>query len=182
MPGGWSSVVGRRWSVVYVGSVGGMEQSIVERESTLPFRAIRAAAVRGRGPVALARNSAVIVSGVRDALRLLREERPAAILGTGGYVCVPLFLAARIAKVPTMIYLPDIVPGLAVRSLAPIANRVACSFEPSLRYLPRRKTIVSGYPVRPELGTIERVASRAMFGLDDGLPVLLVYGGSRGAR
>ena len=184
-----SSVVGGRWSVaggpssvVYVGSVGGMEQSIVERESVLPFRAIRAAAVRGRGPVALARNGAVIVSGVWDALRLLREERPAAILGTGGYVCVPLFLAARIARVPTMIYLPDIVPGLAVRSLAPMADRVACSFEPSLRYLPRRKTIVTGYPVRTELGMVDRAASRAAFGLDDALPTLLVYGGSRGAR
>ncbi len=170
------------WPITYVGSVGGMEQSIVEHESTLPFRAIRAAAVRGRGPLALARNSAVIVAGVRDALRLLREERPAAILGTGGYVCVPLFLAARLARVPTMIYLPDIVPGLAIRSLAPLANRVACSFEPSLHYLPRRKTVVTGYPVRPELGTHDVEASRALFGLHADLPVLLVYGGSRGAR
>ncbi len=165
-----------------------MEQAIVERESTLPFRAIRAAAVRGRGPVQLAQSAAAIAAGVREALRLIREERPAAILGTGGYVTVPLFLAARAARVPTLIYLPDIRPGWAVRALAPIATRVACSFEPSLRYLPRGKTIVTGYPVRAELGRLDREESRAILGLSKGghgdppLPVLLVYGGSRGAR
>ncbi len=163
-----------------------MEQAIVERESTLPFRAIRAAAVRGRGPLQLAWGANAIAAGLRQARRLLREERPAAILGTGGYVCVPLFLAARAARIPTMIYLPDIVPGLAVRALAPIATRVACSFEPSLRWLPRSKTIVTGYPVRPEIAQLDRETSRAALGLRpvgaDDLPLLLVYGGSRGAR
>ncbi|HZB95912.1 MAG TPA: UDP-N-acetylglucosamine--N-acetylmuramyl-(pentapeptide) pyrophosphoryl-undecaprenol N-acetylglucosamine transferase, partial [Herpetosiphonaceae bacterium] len=168
--------------LVYVGSIGGMEQAIVERESTLPFRAIRAAAVRGRGPIQLARSAGAIAAGIRQAHKLLREERPAAILGTGGYVCVPLFLAARALRVPTMIYLPDIVPGLAVRSLAPIAARVACSFEPSLQWLPRSKTIVTGYPVRPEIAQLDRRQSRRELGLSGMWPVLLVYGGSRGAR
>ena len=168
--------------LLYVGSVGGMEQCIVEREARLPFRAIRSAAVRGRGPLALARNSLVILLGTGQAWRLLRAERPAAILGTGGYVCVPLFLAALAARVPTMIYLPDIRPGLAVRLLARIATRVACSFEPSLAYLPLGKTIVTGYPVRPELGTLDKQGSRRALGLSSDLPVVLVYGGSRGAR
>lgn len=168
--------------LVYVGSVGGMEQAIVERESQLPFRAIRAAAVRSRGPLALARNSLVIAAGIGQAWRLLRAERPAAILGTGGYVCVPLFLAALAARVPTMIYLPDIRPGLAVRFLSRIATRVACSFEPSLAYLPRGKTIVTGYPVRPELSARDKAGSRQTFGLTSDLPLVLIYGGSRGAR
>ena len=159
-----------------------MEQALVERESALPFRAIRAAAVRSRGPLALVRNTFIILAGTWQAWRLLQTERPAAILGTGGYVCVPLFLAAKLARVPTMIYLPDIVPGWAVRFLSRLATRVACSFEPSLNYLPRRKTIVTGYPVRAELGRLDKAASRATFGLQDDLPVVLVYGGSRGAR
>ena len=159
-----------------------MEQDIVRQEASLPFYAIPAAALRGRGPVAMARNTGVLLNGVRHALRLIRRERPAAILGTGGYVCVPLFVAARMARVPTMIYLPDIVPGLAVKTLARIATRVACSFEPSLRYLPRGKTVVTGYPVRPELRTVDRRAAQALFGLSGTLPVLLVYGGSRGSR
>ncbi len=159
-----------------------MEQAIVTQESDLPFRAIQSAAVRGRGPIQLARNTVTLGAGVLQARQMLRQLKPAAILGTGGYVCVPLFVAARLVGVPTMIYLPDIVPGLAIRFLSRIATRVACSFEPSLSFLPRQKTVVTGYPLRSSLGQLDRDASRATFGLDHTLPVLLVYGGSRGAR
>lgn len=167
---------------MYVGSHDGMEQGLVAKESALPFRSITAAAVRGRGPRELLRSSGLIVRGITEARALIRQERPAAILGTGGYVCIPLFVAARQLGVPTMIYLPDIVPGLAVKVLAKIATHVACSFEPSLSYLPRGKTVVTGYPVRQELFEVDRASSRAAFGIDDDLPVLFVYGGSRGAR
>ncbi len=159
-----------------------MEQAIVTQESDLPFRAIQSAAVRGRGPIQLARNTVTLGAGVLQARQMLRQLKPAAILGTGGYVCVPLFVAARLVGVPTMIYLPDIVPGLAIRFLSRIATRVACSFEPSLSFLPRQKTVVTGYPLRSSLGQLDRSSSRATFGLDQTLPVLLVYGGSRGAR
>lgn len=168
--------------LIYVGSFGGMEQGLVARESTLPFRAITAAAIKGRGPLKLVQNAWLNARGIAEARALIRRERPAAILGTGGYVCFPLFMAARMLGVPTMIYLPDIKPGLAVKVLARIATRVACSFEPSLHYLPRAKTIVTGYPVRRELFEQDKYSCRAAFGITDDLPVLLVYGGSRGAR
>jgi UDP-N-acetylglucosamine--N-acetylmuramyl-(pentapeptide) pyrophosphoryl-undecaprenol N-acetylglucosamine transferase len=168
--------------LLYVGSPNGMERALVEQESELPFAPISSAAVRGRNPLVLSRNVATLARGTAEARALIRRERPAAILGTGGYVCVPLFVAARLEQVPTMIYLPDIVPGLAVKVLARIANRVACSFEPSLHYLPRKKTVVTGYPVRQELFQLDRAASRAAFGLPSDELVVLVYGGSRGAR
>lgn len=159
-----------------------MEEGIVAREGGLPFRAVRAAGVRGRSPLGMLRSGATLLAGLRDALRVLHEARPAAILGTGGYVCVPVFLAARLRRIPTLIYLPDIVPGLAVKSLAKIATGVACSFQPSLRFFDMSKTTVTGYPVRAELFTLDRAACRTTFGLHDDLPVVLVYGGSRGAR
>jgi len=159
-----------------------MERGLVERESDLPFRAIATAAVRGRNPFALVRSGAILAQGVAQARALIRRERPAAILGTGGYVCVPLFVAARQMGVPSLVYLPDIVPGLAVKLLARLATGVACSFEPSLQYLPQGKTVVTGYPVRPELFTTDRATCRAAFGIADDLPVVVVYGGSRGAR
>ncbi len=159
----------------------------MQRESTLPFRALPAAAMRGRNPLALLKNSATLLAGTLEARRLLRELQPDAILGTGGYVCVPLFLAARAAGIPSLIYLPDIVPGLAVRMLARLATQVACNVEDSRRYLPALKRrqaplLVTGYPVRAALFEQDQAACRAAFDLDDSLPVLLVYGGSRGAR
>jgi UDP-N-acetylglucosamine--N-acetylmuramyl-(pentapeptide) pyrophosphoryl-undecaprenol N-acetylglucosamine transferase len=162
-----------------------MEERIVANESTLPFRALPAAPLRGRGPLAALRGLGVTLAGVGAALSLLRELRPAAILGTGGYVCVPLFLAARIARVPTLIYLPDVVPGLAVRFLSRVANLTAVNVEDALPNLfgkRHTRAVVTGYPVRAELFNLDAAACRQAFGLSSELPVLFVYGGSRGAR
>jgi UDP-N-acetylglucosamine--N-acetylmuramyl-(pentapeptide) pyrophosphoryl-undecaprenol N-acetylglucosamine transferase len=162
-----------------------MEERIVANESSLPFRALPAAPLRGRSPLAALRGLGVTLAGVWAALTLLRELRPAAILGTGGYVCVPLFLAARLARVPTLIYLPDVVPGLAVRFLSRIANLTAVNVEDALPNLfgrRRANAVVTGYPVRAELFHPDRAACRRAFGLQVEPPVILVYGGSRGAR
>lgn len=171
-----------------------MERGIVARESDLPFHAIPAAGVRGRSPLNMVRSLATLARGTRAAQQVIARTRPAAVLGTGGYVCVPLFLAARTAGVPTMVYLPDVVPGLAVRLLSRLATLTACHVDDSLPYLrsgffalgsglagPRQIEVV-GYPVRPELFSLDRAACRALFGFTDALPVVLVYGGSRGAR
>ncbi|NCC35267.1 MAG: UDP-N-acetylglucosamine--N-acetylmuramyl-(pentapeptide) pyrophosphoryl-undecaprenol N-acetylglucosamine transferase, partial [Chloroflexia bacterium] len=173
-------------SLVYVGSEGGMEERIVARESQLPFRALPAAALRGRNPVALMRGLVTMVAGTRIARRLLTALQPRAILGTGGYVCVPLFLAARSKGVPTMIYLPDVVPGLAVKMLSRIATLTAVNVEDALPRLGLERTsaraLVTGYPVRSELFGQDRSACVSRFALDPALPIVLVYGGSRGAR
>jgi len=173
-----------------------MEAGLVTRESDMPFQAIPAAALRGRSPWTLARNVGILARGTWAARQLIARARPLAILGTGGYVCVPLFLAAWAAQVPTAIYLPDVVPGLAVRFLARLATVVACSVEDSFHYFrrtndgPKRASfvlrpssfVVTGYPARRELFEQDRAACRAAFAMDDARPVLLVYGGSRGAR
>jgi UDP-N-acetylglucosamine--N-acetylmuramyl-(pentapeptide) pyrophosphoryl-undecaprenol N-acetylglucosamine transferase len=159
-----------------------MEAGIVHGESSLPFVGIPAAALRGRGPLGLLRNTLTLLKGTLAARQQIVQLRPAAILGTGGYVCVPVFLAAWLMRVPTVIYLPDVVPGLAVRFLARLAKVLACSVEDSAAVIRHAALRVTGYPVRPELFTIDRVVCRAAFGVTPDLPVLLVTGGSRGAR
>lgn len=163
-----------------------MEERIIRKESSLPFRAVPAAAFRGRNPLGLMLAFVTLLRGILAVWSLIGRERPAAILGTGGYVCVPIFLAARIRGVPTMIYLPDVVPGLAVKFLARIADLAAVNVEDALPHLGlftgHRRALVTGYPVRAALFNQDRATSRRAFNLDDNLPVLLVYGGSRGAR
>ncbi|NTV62817.1 MAG: UDP-N-acetylglucosamine--N-acetylmuramyl-(pentapeptide) pyrophosphoryl-undecaprenol N-acetylglucosamine transferase [Oscillochloris sp.] len=197
------AAAGEGQRLFYVGSVGGMEERIVARESALPFRALPAAALRGRGPIQFVRGSLTMLVGTYAAWRLIRELRPAAILGTGGYVCVPLFLAARALRVPTMVYLPDVVPGLAVRLLSRIASITAVNVEDAIPHIfgrrpirkdlraavgldgflvGSRRVLVTGYPVRSDLFGQDRSSCRRAFGLSADLPVVLVYGGSRGAR
>lgn len=180
--------------IAYVGSPDGMEGDLVRRESSLPFWRIDAAAVRGRAPLTLIRNGWRLVRGVVQAIQLIRREHPAAIFGTGGYVCVPLFVAAWLMRVPSAIYLPDVVPGLAVRFLSKIATVTLTSIPDAAPYIglphieiadwrpAQRAMLVTGYPVRADIQQSDRATTRAMLAVPADTPLVLVYGGSRGAR
>lgn len=95
---------------------------------------------------------------------------------------MPVALAARALRVPILVYLPDIEPGLAVRLIARLAAKVAVTVEESKRYFAARKVVVTGYPVRAEFHGLDRRMGRDALGLAPEEPVLLVMGGSRGAR
>jgi UDP-N-acetylglucosamine--N-acetylmuramyl-(pentapeptide) pyrophosphoryl-undecaprenol N-acetylglucosamine transferase len=171
---------GLRW----VGSAGGVEAALSARAG-IPFEGIAAAGLRGKNPLALLDGVWSLAQGFRQARRLVASFRPQALLVTGGYVCVPVALAARLAGVPTLIYLPDMRPGLAIRLLARLAERVAVTAAPATRHFRPAQAVVTGYPVRRELFERSRTEARARLGLsagEDRRPVLLVFGGSQGAR
>lgn len=157
-----------------------MEKELVERLN-VPFRAIPAAGVHGVGLRALPHNIWRLVRGTFASRRILREFQPDALFFTGGYVAVPMALAGR--RTPTLLYVPDIEPGLALKVLSRFADRIALTAEASRKYFPDRgQMVVTGYPTRPELGRWERASARQKLGLDARAPVVLVFGGSKGAR
>ncbi len=172
--------IGLPLELCWVGGEGGMEADLVGRQG-IPFNAVASGAVRGAGPVGVAQGLVRLGRGTRQARELLRAARPDAIMATGGYASVPLMIAARAEGVPSLLYLPDMEPGLAVRLLARWADRVAVSFDAVKRFFATEKVLVSGYPVRRALFEGTSVAARQRMGLGDE-PVLLVFGGSRGAR
>jgi UDP-N-acetylglucosamine--N-acetylmuramyl-(pentapeptide) pyrophosphoryl-undecaprenol N-acetylglucosamine transferase len=130
----------------------------------------------------VARNLVQMLAGVRQALREIEDFGPEAIFVTGGYVSVPVVVAGWLRRVPMLIYLPDIEPGLAIRVLSRLVRRVAVSVEESQRYFPAHKTTVTGYPVRSELLSADKREAQRALNLEEGLKTLLVFGGSRGAR
>lgn len=167
--------------LLYVGHVDGLEASIVGR-TDLPFQTIEAGPIRGATPWALARSLARLWRGYHQARRLLTALSADAVLTTGGYVSVPVAIAAWRERVPVLVYLPDLEPGLAVKLQSRFANRVAVSFEEVRRHFPARKVWVSGYPVRAEIHEARREDAIRALGLDPGRKTLLGFGGSRGAR
>ncbi|MGC8837803.1 MAG: UDP-N-acetylglucosamine--N-acetylmuramyl-(pentapeptide) pyrophosphoryl-undecaprenol N-acetylglucosamine transferase [Anaerolineae bacterium] len=171
----------RREDVRFVASPGGMEVDLIRRAG-LPLELAQTGQVRGRAPWVVAGNAVRMVVGSWQVRRWMREFRPDVVLLTGGYVGVPVALAARTCRVPICIYLPDLEPGLAVRLLARLAQRVAVTAEKVVRYFPRGKAVVTGYPVRRAVAEAERAGARQRLGLDPGMLTLLVTGGSRGAR
>jgi UDP-N-acetylglucosamine--N-acetylmuramyl-(pentapeptide) pyrophosphoryl-undecaprenol N-acetylglucosamine transferase len=168
-------------ALLYVGTRNGLEVNIVARQG-VAFRSVRAAAVRGLFPLRALVNASEMLRGSVQAWRILRDFRPDVVLATGGYVSVPVVIAARLQRCPILVYLPDMVPGLAVRFLSRLAQRVAVSFDTSLDHFAPGKAVVTGYPVRASLYAADRTGARQRLGLDARLKTVLVFGGSRGAH
>ena len=172
---------GEALDLLYVGTLAGNESQIVER-AEIPFRDVSAAPIRGRLPWQMAANTAKIAAGARQARTILGDFAPQVVLSTGGYASFPVALAARARKIPLAVYLPDLVPGWAVRAIARLAQRVAATAVESLRRLPSGKTIVTGYPVRSEFYRADRSGGRERLGLNPEEKVLFISGGSTGAQ
>ncbi|HEY9152454.1 MAG TPA: undecaprenyldiphospho-muramoylpentapeptide beta-N-acetylglucosaminyltransferase [Anaerolineales bacterium] len=163
---------------MWIGGEGGMEEELVKR-ANIPFQAIPAAGLHGIGPRALPRNTITLARGIRASAKVLREFKPDVLFFTGGYVAGPMAFAGR--KIPTLLYVPDIEPGLALKSLARFADVITVTAPDSQKYF-SKKVVVTGYPLRANLATWNKQKARAALNLDDELPVLFVFGGSKGAR
>jgi UDP-N-acetylglucosamine--N-acetylmuramyl-(pentapeptide) pyrophosphoryl-undecaprenol N-acetylglucosamine transferase len=167
--------------LLWVGSRGGLEEEMVGRAG-LDFVGLTAGGLRGVGLLAKIRNAIRIVGSLGKARDILARFEPHVVLVTGGYACVAVTVAAWMKGIPVLIYLPDIEPGLAIRFLSRFATRIAVTSEESYHYFRREKVRVTGYPVRPEIYTLDRVSARHSLELEPEGKVLLVFGGSRGAR
>jgi UDP-N-acetylglucosamine--N-acetylmuramyl-(pentapeptide) pyrophosphoryl-undecaprenol N-acetylglucosamine transferase len=164
-----------------VGSASGIEAQLADRAG-LPFRGISTARFQEATPWTLPLRLATLARGTIQSIKIMNEFRPHALLATGGYVCAPPMLAARIKSVPSVMYLPDLQPGMAVRLLGRYATVVAVTFDKSSSYFARGRTVVTGYPARKELFEADKTASRRRLNLDENQKVLLVLGGSQGAH
>lgn len=162
----------------WVGGEGGMEESLVSRQG-IPFQAIPAAGVHGVGLVTLPRNLVTIARGVIAARRILNEFRPDVMFFTGGYVAVPVALAGR--SIPSLLYVPDIEPGMALKALSGMADVIAVTTEESQKFF-KKKVYETGYPLRSDLSLWDRQTAFQHLGISGEFPVLLVFGGSKGAH
>jgi UDP-N-acetylglucosamine--N-acetylmuramyl-(pentapeptide) pyrophosphoryl-undecaprenol N-acetylglucosamine transferase len=126
------------------------------------------------------------VAGAAAALRLLRRHRIEVVAGMGGYVTLPVAVAARIAGVPVVLHEPNAIPGIANRLAARFARAVALGVADAAEAFKGVKTITVGNPVRPELARLDRNRLRELgqkeLGLDPERATLFVFGGSQGAR
>lgn len=157
-----------------------MEADLVSRQN-IPFRAIPAAGVHGVGLRTLPGNLIKLAQGTFASNQIVREFHPDVLLFTGGYVAVPMAFAGW--RVPSMLYVPDIEPGLALKALSRFADTIALTAEDSCQYFSQEKHLeVTGYPTRESLKKLDRETARKQMGLSNDLPVLLIVGGSKGAR
>lgn len=168
--------------VLWIGTAGEMEERLVP-EAGFQLETVAGGGVHGVGLVTGLRNSVRLARGWIAARQLVRRFRPDVLLLTGGYTNLPTALAAWERRMPMVVFLPDVEPGLAIKSLGRIASRIACTTEESRAFFPGRKVTVTGYPVRPGLiPAMSQTEAREGLGLAPDRPTVLAFGGSRGAR
>ena len=168
----------RDLDTLWVGGEGGMEESLVRRQG-ITFQSIPAAGIHGVGLVTLPRNLGMIGRGILASRRILNEFKPDVMFFTGGFVAVPMALAGR--SITSMLYVPDIEPGMALKSLSGFADVIAVTTSQSQKYF-KKKVFETGYPLRADLALWDRSTAQHHLGIASGLPSLLVLGGSKGAR
>ena len=165
----------------YIGGVRGFERRLVAshpmradfRYHQLVVRSLRSAGLSAHTVLDPAR----LAASIPQAWWLLGRTRPAALFTTGGYLALPLVLAARARGVPTLVWEGNVLPGRATRAIGRFATRVAVSFPPTLEAFPGN-SFVSGTPIR-SFESVDRAAARHSFGLDPDDRLLLVFGGSQ---
>ncbi|HEY7832271.1 MAG TPA: undecaprenyldiphospho-muramoylpentapeptide beta-N-acetylglucosaminyltransferase [Ktedonobacterales bacterium] len=170
--------------LLFLGDANGLETRIVP-QAGIPFATIQAGKLRRYLSAGTLTDLARVPIGMAQALGHVRRFRPDAAFTSGGYVSVPAGVAARLCRAPLLMHQQDVSPNLANRLLTPVATRISVSFEPSLAYFPRRKTSLAGNPVREPIRAMrgaDPAALKRQFDLDPALPLLLVTGGSQGAR
>lgn len=167
--------------IIFVGSYVGMEKDIIPKAG-YPLEFIRVRGFeKGFSSETLAAIKGVF-EGLRDAGKQLKKHKPNLVIGTGGFTCGPLLLIASRRKIPTMIHEQNAFPGRTNRILGKKVDRVALSFMEAKAYFPKDNTFLAGNPIRDEYKVIDRSACREALGLNPDQKMLLVMGGSQGAK
>jgi UDP-N-acetylglucosamine--N-acetylmuramyl-(pentapeptide) pyrophosphoryl-undecaprenol N-acetylglucosamine transferase len=168
--------------IAWIGSRSGVEARLVP-ERGIAYHAIATGKLRRywswKNVGDLALNAP---AGALASWRLLRRLAPDVVFGTGGFVALPVVLAAALARLPVVIHEQTTVPGLANRIAARVADRIAVTFPTVDLRFPAAKAVVTGNPLRPELRGGARGDAFERFGLDPSLPLVYVTGGAQGAQ
>jgi UDP-N-acetylglucosamine--N-acetylmuramyl-(pentapeptide) pyrophosphoryl-undecaprenol N-acetylglucosamine transferase len=156
-----------------------LERDIV-RAAGLPYARLNVGGIHGVAPHHATLNLLRLALAVPRAAALMRRFRPDVVVLGGGYVCVPVAVAARALRIPVLTLCVDVVPGWAVRLTARLSTQVASAFPEAAHLLPQAR--VTGYPLRDEFRRADRARGRARFGVPLGATMVLAFGGSLGAR
>ncbi|MBI4777863.1 undecaprenyldiphospho-muramoylpentapeptide beta-N-acetylglucosaminyltransferase [Candidatus Desantisbacteria bacterium] len=170
----------RQAEILFIGNINGIEAKVVPHEG-FEFKGIDVCGWNRTLP-GIFRVVWKLIGAFFASRRYLLEFKPSVILGTGGYVCVPIILAGITLGIRCVLHEQNALPGLAVRMLAMIVDKIAVSMPESSKYLPHKKIVVTGNPIRGGIGQVKKQQACERFGLSTDKTTVLVFGGSRGAR
>ncbi|MQN02068.1 MAG: undecaprenyldiphospho-muramoylpentapeptide beta-N-acetylglucosaminyltransferase [Lachnospiraceae bacterium] len=168
------------YEVEYIGSYNGIERSLIEKEG-IPYHGISSGKLRRYFDWKNFSDPFRVIHGYGQARSLIKKIKPAIIFSKGGFVSVPVVLAAKSLHIPAIIHESDMTPGLANRIAMRGAVKICCNFPETLKYLPEDKGVVTGSPIRQQLLHGDSQKALEFTGLSGEKPILLIIGGSLGS-
>lgn len=168
--------------ILFAGTENGLEKNLIPREG-FELKLIRVKGFKRKLSLDSLVSVKELFNGIMDAKKLINSFKPDIVIGTGGYVCGPvLFMASRM-KIPTLVHEQNAFPGVTNRILSRFVNTVAISFKEAKDYFKHSKNIVfTGNPIRNEILEVEKVSARKKLEVDQDASLVVIFGGSRGAK
>ena len=168
------------YDIHYIGSYEGIEKKLIE-DVNVPYYGIASGKLRRYFDPKNFSDPFRVLKGYGEARKILKKLKPDVVFSKGGFVAVPVVLAAKHLHIPVIIHESDMTPGLANKISLSAATKVCCNFPETLQYLPPKKAVLTGCPIRKELSEGSREAALKLTGFSADRPVLMVMGGSLGA-
>lgn len=168
------------YEIAYIGSYTGIEKQLIEAQG-IEYHGIASGKLRRYLDLKNLSDPFRVIKGFGEAHRLLGKLRPDIVFSKGGFVSVPVVLAARTRKIPVIIHESDLTPGLANKLAIPSAVKVCCNFPETVSHLPAGKAVLTGCPIRSDLLAGNANVARELCGFTSELPVLMIIGGSSGS-
>jgi UDP-N-acetylglucosamine--N-acetylmuramyl-(pentapeptide) pyrophosphoryl-undecaprenol N-acetylglucosamine transferase len=169
------------YEIEYIGTKDGIERKIIEDEN-IKYHAISSGKLRRYFDIKNFTDPFKVLKGILQAIVILKKEKPNIVFSKGGFVAVPVVIAAHLSKIPVIAHESDLTPGLANRLSAPYCTRVCVTFPESVKNIKDNKGVLTGTPIREELLKGSRILGRQICGFEDKKPVLLIIGGSLGSK
>ena len=169
------------YDIQYIGSYNGIEKKLIE-EYNIPYHGISSGKLRRYFDPKNFSDPLKVVKGYFEARKILKKLKPNIIFSKGGFVTVPVVLAAKKYKIPVIIHESDMTPGLANKIAIPAAKKVCANFPETLKHLPEGKAVLTGTPIRKELFTGNKLKGLDFCGFTANKPVILIVGGSSGSK
>lgn len=166
------------WEIHYIGTKDGIERELIEPH--LPYNPISAGKLRRYFDLKNLSDPFQVLKGILEAHRVLRRIRPRVVFSKGGFVSVPVTIAAWLLRIPVVLHESDLTPGLANKLSLPFARELCLTFPDSLRYV-KGKGTVTGTPIRADLLEGDKSEGLRLCRFTADHPTLLVMGGSQGA-
>jgi UDP-N-acetylglucosamine--N-acetylmuramyl-(pentapeptide) pyrophosphoryl-undecaprenol N-acetylglucosamine transferase len=168
------------FDIHYIGSYKGIEKELI-RPFDITYHGISSGKLRRYFSLQNFTDPFRVLKGFIEARRIIKKLKPNILFSKGGFVTVPVVVAAKAYKVPVITHESDMTPGLANKLAFPSATKICCNFPETLKLLPKNKGVLTGSPLRKELLEGDKNVALEMCGFSEQKPVILILGGSLGS-